>query len=240
MSTLRARLRQGRGEHERGMTLVELMVTITLTSSVVAVVAGGLVTATKLMGSNSLRLQEVGENQVAIEAMTKTMRTAVEPRLLGAASDDAAFIQGDSKRVAFYAALSSLIEPTGGGMTRYGPVRVTYTLTGGELVETYQLPDEHLPSNHDYTYCTVGSTGCEVRSRTIASNVVDAPIFTFYGESGNTLAVPLSAANLEAVDSIDIVVTSQTAEGTESSTVVSRVSLVNSGTNPTASPTPSP
>ncbi len=240
MSTLRERLHHRPGEHERGVTLVELMVTITLTSTVVAVVAGGLVTATKLMGSNSLRLQEVGENQVAIEAMTKTMRTAVEPRLLGAATDAAAFIQGDTRRVAFYAALSSLIEPTGGGMTRYGPVRVTYTLTDGELVETYQLPDEHLATDHDYTYCTAGSTGCDVRRRVLAANLVDAPIFTFYGESGSTLAVPLSAENLEAVDSIDIVVTSQTAEGTDSSTVVSRVSLVNSGTNPTASPTPSP
>lgn len=225
---------------ERGMTLVELMVTITLMSTVVAVVAGGLVTATRLMGSNSLRLQEVGENQVAVEAMTKTMRTAVEPRLLGAATDAAAFIQGDARQVAFYAALSSLVEPTGAGMTRYGPVRVSYKWTGGQLVETYQLPDSHLPSNRDYTYCTAGSTGCEVRTRVVAHDIVDAPIFTYYGESGNTLAVPLSAANLEAVDSIDIVVTSQTSAGTDSSTVVSRVSLVNSGTNPTASPTPSP
>ncbi len=242
MRRIRERLRGrvGAPAHERGMTLVELMVTITLTSTVVAVVAGGLVTATQLMGSNSLRLQEVGENQVAIEAMTKTMRTAVEPRLLGAASEAAAFIQGDAKQVAFYAALSSLVEPTGAGMTRYGPVRVSYRLTGDQLVETYQLPDPHLPSNRDYTYCTAGSTGCEVRTRVVAHNIVDGPIFTYYGESGNTLAVPLSTANLEAVDSIDIVVTSQTAEGTESSTVVSRVSLVNSGTNPTASPTPTP
>jgi prepilin-type N-terminal cleavage/methylation domain-containing protein len=227
-------------EREHGMTLVELMVTITLMSTVVAGVAGGLVTATRLMGSNSLRLQEVGENQVAVEAMTKTMRTAVEPRLLGAATDAAAFIQGDARQVAFYAALSSLVEPTGAGMTRYGPVRVSYKLTGSQLLETYQLPDAHLASNRDYTYCSAGSTGCEIRTRVIAHNIVNAPIFTYYGESGNTLAVPLSAANLEAVDSIDIVVTSQTSAGTDSSTVVSRVSLVNSGTNPTASPTPSP
>ena len=81
------------------MTLVELMVTIGLMSTVIAIVAGGLVTATSLMGSNSLRLQEISQNKVAIEAMTKTMRTAVEPRLLGSASDAAAFIQGDSRSV---------------------------------------------------------------------------------------------------------------------------------------------
>jgi len=240
MSRFWNRLRGRRDDDDRGMTLVELMVTMTLTSTVIAVVAGGLVTATRLMGSNSLRLQEVSENQVAIEAMTKTLRTAVEPWLLGAATDAAAFIQGDSRRVSFYAALSSLVEPTGAGMTQYGPVRITYTLSGGALTETYQLPDPHLATNHDYTYCTKGTSGCAIRTRVLARNLVDAPMFAYYGESQNTLAVPLSATNLEAVDSIDIVVTSQTAQGTESSTVVSRVSLVNSGTNPTASPTPTP
>ena len=222
------------------MSLVELMVTISVTSAVVAVVAGGLVTATRMMGSNSLRLQEISENKVAIEAMTKTMRTAVEPRLLGSASDAAAFIQGDAKKVAFYAALSSLVEPTGNTQTRYGPVRVTYSLTGGTITETYQLPDPHMPSDHNYTYCAAGTSGCEVRTRVLARNVQDSTLFTYYGESQAKLAVPLSAANLEAVDSIDIVVTSQTSPNGESSTVVSRVSLVNSGTNPTASPTPTP
>lgn len=221
------------------MTLVELMVTVSLMSTVVAVVAGGLITATQLMGSNRLRLEEVSDNKVAIEAMTKTLRTAVEPRLLGATSDDAAFIQGDTRRVAFYAAQSSLVTPTGNTLTRYGPVRVTYTITDGTLVETYQLPDPHLPSDHDFTYCTPGSTGCDVRSRVLARNIVDGTVFTYYGESQSALAVPLSAANLEAVDSIDIVLTSQTGTD-ESSTVVSRVSLVNAGNAPTASPTPSP
>ena len=229
-----------RYEHEQGVTLVELMVTVGLIGTVVAIVAGGLVTATSLMGSNALRLQEVSENKVAIEAMTKTMRTAVEPRLLGSSSDAAAFIQGDARAVAFYAALSSLVAPTGSGTTRYGPVRVTYSLINGELIETYQLPDPHPANDHDYTYCSAASSGCEVRSRVLASNLVDAPVFTYYGESQGALAVPLSTDNLEAVDSIDIVVTSQTSEGTDSSTVVSRVSLVNSGTNPTSSPTPSP
>ncbi|MGB7981526.1 MAG: type II secretion system protein [Candidatus Nanopelagicales bacterium] len=223
---------------DRGTTLVELMVTLALTSAVIAVVAGGLVTATKMMGSNALRLQEVSENKVAIEAMTKTLRTAVEPRLLGSSSDAAAFIQGNARQVAFYAALSSLVEPTGAGMTQYGPVRVTYTLASGALTETYQLPDPHLASNRNYTYCAAGSPGCSVRSRVLARNLANTVMFTYYGESQNTLAVPLSAGNLEAVDSIDIVVTSQTSQRDESSTVVSRVSLVNSGTNPTAGPVP--
>ncbi len=214
------------------------MVTLTITSTVVAVVAGGLVTATKMMGSNALRLQEVSENKVAIEAMTKTLRTAVEPRLLGSASDEAAFIQGDAKRVSFYAALSSLVEPAGAGTTQYGPVRVSYTLAGGALTETYQLPDPHLASNRNYTYCAAGSTGCSVRTRVLARNLANTVMFTYYGESQNTLAVPLATANLEAVDSIDIVVTSRTSDRVESSTVVSRVSLVNSGTNPTAQPDP--
>jgi prepilin-type N-terminal cleavage/methylation domain-containing protein len=238
IAAIRARL-VGR-EPDRGMTLVELMVTTFLLSTVVAIVAGGIVTATRLMGSNRLRLDEVSENKVAIEAITKTLRTAIEPRLLGASSSEAAFIQGDARKVKFYAAQSSLIEPTGNTMTQFGPVRISYTVaTDGTLTETYQLPDAHLPNNHDYTYCTPGSTGCVVRTRVLARNLEAGPVFTFYGETQNTLSVPLSASSLEAVDSIDIVLASQTGTD-ETSTVVSRVSLVNAGNAPTASPTPSP
>lgn len=220
-----------------GMTLIELTVTVTLISTVVAIVAGGMVTATHLLGQNRLRLTEVSENKVAIEAMAKTLRTAVEPRLLGSNSDAAAFIKGDNRSVVFYAALSSLVEPTSAAQNRHGPVRVTYTVTGGELVETYQLPDLHAADDHDYTYCTAGSAGCEVRTRTLAHNVVSGAVFTYYGESQNQLSVPLSSDGLEAVDSIDIVLTSQTGSD-ESSTVVTRVSLINAGNAPTESPTP--
>jgi hypothetical protein len=239
-SAMRGRLRAQLRCSGAGVTLVELTVAIALTSAVVGIVAGGMVTATRLMGSNSLRLQEISENKVAMEAMTKTLRTAVEPRLLGSASDESAFIEGDDREVVFYAALSSLIEPSGAGASQYGPVRVTYTVTNGDLVETYQLPDPHVPSDHDYTYCTAGSSGCQVRTRVLARHIVDSPMFTYFSESQAQLAVPLNSTGLEAVDSIDIVVTSQTSDADETSTVVSRVSLVNSGNVPTAAPTPSP
>jgi hypothetical protein len=238
IARLRARLPHAGSE--RGVTLVELMVTTFLLSTVIAVVATGLVTATRLMGSNRLRLDEVSENKVAIEAITKTLRTAIEPRLLGASSEAAAFIQGDARKVVFYAAQSSLIEPTGNTMTRFGPVRVSYTVANnGTLTETYQLPDAHLPADHDFTYCTPGATGCEVRTRVLARNLQAGSVFTYYGESQAALAVPLTADGLEAVDSIDIVLSSQTGDD-EASTVVSRVSLVNAGNAPTSSPTPSP
>jgi len=214
------------------VTLVELTVTIALLSTVIAIVTGGMITATHMLGTNTLRLDEIGENRVAIEAMTKTLRTAVEPRLLGADSSEAAFIQGDATQVQFYAALSSLMAPSGSGSNRYGPVKMTYTVTGGVLVETYQLPDLHAANDHDYTYCTAATTGCEIRSRALASNLAVGTVFTYYGETQTALAVPLKdKGNLEAVDSIDIVLTSQTGQD-ESSTVATRVSLVNAGTAP--------
>ena len=215
----------------QGVTLVEMTVTVTLLSAVIALVAGGMVTATHLLGQNRLRLDEIAENRLAMEAMTKTIRTAVEPRLLGSNSDAAAFIQGDKRSVIFYAALSSMVEPAGSGANRFGPAKVTYSVTGGNLVETYQLPDLHAATDHDYKYCAAGSTGCQVRSRTLAQHVTGGSVFTYYGESGAELQVPLSPDSLEAVDSIDIVLTSQTGTD-EVSTVVSRVSLVNGGNAP--------
>lgn len=208
-----------------------MTVTASLLAIVVAIVAGAMVTATHLLGENRLRLEEIGENRVAIEAMTKTLRTAVEPRLLGSNSDAAAFIQGDGQKVIFYAALTSLAEPTGTGSNQYGPVRMTYSVTGGDLVETYQLPDLHAATNHDYTYCAAGTTGCTIRSRIIARHIAATSVFTYYGESQDKLSVPLSTDNLEAVDSIDIVLTSQ-AGTDEQSTVATRVSLVNAGNAP--------
>jgi hypothetical protein len=235
--------RQRFAEEDSGVSLIEVIVTLGLTSSVIAMATSGLVISQRSLGANASRLDGISQNKVAIEAMGKTIRTAVEPRLLGSPCDTcAAFIQGDNKKVKFFAALSSMIEPVGTAQTSYGPVKVSYTFGAGKLTETEQLPDLHAPSDHNYTYCTPGATGCVVRSRVLAHNIVDAPVFTYYDQSGNVLALPLetSSDRLLAVDSIDVVVASRPSTAAETSTVVTRISLVNSGAEPTSSPTATP
>ncbi len=225
---------------DRGFTLVELMTSMTVTMLVLGIVTVGLITAQRLMGSNSERLDGVGQAKVAMEAMTKTMRTAVEPRLLGDPCDTClAFIEGDETRMTFKAALSTMRPPTGNETTRYGPARVTYRLVGRELQETYQLPEPHLPTQA-YSYCTVGAVACDAKVRTLARDLNPGQIFTYYDSSSTPLPLPLenSTERLASVDSIDIVLTTQASRAVEASTIVSRVSLVNAGSEPTPSASP--
>ena len=231
-----------RAEHseERGFTLIEMVVAMSLMLVVTGITTAGLTQGQRLLGTNAQRLDGVTDAKVAMEAMTKTIGTAVEPRLLGDPCDDClAFIEGDETSMTFKAALSTMRPPTGNEVTRYGPARVTYDLVGTELTETYQLPEPHLPGA-TYDYCTPGVSGCDARVRTIARELAPGQIFTYYDSATNVLPLPLenSTERLSAVDSIDIVLTTQASAHVEPSTLVSRISLVNAGSEPTPSASP--
>lgn len=235
------RLRRTRDQDDRGFTLIELMVAMGLMSVVITITTAGLIQTQRLFSSNADRLDGVTQVKVASEAMTKTIRTAVEPRLLGDPCETClAFIEGDETSMTFKAALSTMRPPVGIEETRYGPAKVTYQLQGTELVETYQLPEPHLPAE-PYTYCTPGNNGCDARVRPIAHDLVPGQIFTYYDAQTNVLPLPLqnSTERLSAVDSIDIVLTVRVSNQVEPSTVVTRVSLVNAGSEPTPSPSSS-
>lgn len=233
-------LKPHRQRDDTGFTLIEMVIAMSIMSLVVAITTAGLSQAERLFSSNADRLDGVTQSKVAIEAMTKTIRTAVEPRLLGDPCDTClAFIEGDATSMTFKAALSTMRPPSGNEATRYGPAKVTYRLVGSELEETYQLPEVHLPTA-PYTYCSVGAVGCDARVRTLATDLVAGQVFTYYDSSTNSLPLPLqnSQERLAAVDSIDIVLTTQVSNRVEASTLVSRVSLVNAGSEPTPSPSP--
>lgn len=223
-----------------GFTLIELMVAMGLMSVVVTITTAGLIQTQHLFTSNADRLEGVTQSKVAMEAMTKTIRTAVEPRLLGDPCDTClAFIEGDETSMTFKAALSTMRPPVANETSRYGPAKVTYTLVGTELQETYQLPEPHLPAS-PYNYCTVGAPGCDARVRTLASDLVPGQIFAYYDSSDTPLPLPLenSEERLASVDSIDVMLTTRVSDLVEPSTLVSRVSLVNAGSEPTPSASP--
>ncbi len=225
---------------ERGATLVEMLVAISLTTIVIAIATTGMISASRVMGVNSLRLRELSTNKVAIEAMAKTLRTAVEPRDYGdAAAAGTAVISGDATSVNFYAALSSVGSASCTGTTHYGPSQVSYTLVGGVITETTRAPDLHACGTLTFTYaCTPSSADCIYHSRVLARNIVSTSLFTYLASDGSALSVPLLSTRLEAVDSIDIVVVSRVA-GAKSTTTATRVSMLNPGlpVTPSASTT---
>jgi prepilin-type N-terminal cleavage/methylation domain-containing protein len=210
-AALRRRLARLR-ESDDGVTLVELLVVVGLLAIVLAVAQESLILTNRLVGDTAVRNDESQQAKTAVEGISQTMRTAILPKLLNGTCtgcDVAAFISGNAKSVSFYANINNdLVIPTA-GTTTFGPRRVTYTLgADGTLTETLQTPNVHSVSDFNFAYCTPGPS-CPVRTRILAASRDHPGAVHYYNKSGGQLSVPLegSTANLQSVDSIDILLT---------------------------------
>lgn len=228
-----------------GVTLIEMMVVVSVLGTVLGIVTQGLITAQRTLNENASRLHGLSQTNVATEAMTRVLRTAILPSQVQATCagcDVAAFIEGDARMVRFYANVDNDGILPASGTTDAGPRRVTYQVTvDGDLVETVQKPNVHAVTHFNYQYCTPGPS-CPVRSRVIARDVMSGPIFTYYDRAGSTIATPLQSdvSRLKAVDSIDLVLRVQPDANVDSATVTARVTLPNADSliqpTPTATP----
>jgi hypothetical protein len=234
---------------ERGTSLAEVAVVVALLGMVLAMAQGMLILTQKQVKDDSSRLDQAQHAKVAVESMTRSLRTAILPKQLSATCtgcDIAAFIKGDERSVEFYANLDNdYTQPTGApaSLTTKGPSRVTYRVqTDGSLLETVQRPLAHAADDYNYSYCDPANVSCEVRRRVVARGVsTTGPLFTYYAQDGQAIAVPLESeeSRLKAVDSIDLFLTVKASTRVVSSTVTTRVTLPNADSViPTATPTP--
>lgn len=216
-----------------GVTLVELIVTMV----VLGLLTGALVlmaTASMRVSSTSKeRMDQSNSAQIAIERVSRNLRTAVLQSQLTttctlAICTESAFLKGTRTSVQFYADVDN-------PKNSVGPSRVTYDVTGGVLTETVQKPDSPTPDAAGYHYCTSGP-GCVIRTTVLARDVSTAgAVFSFYtaADPVNAIALTtgqqLSAAQLKAVDSIDVRISVQRAGGANvaGASMVQRVALPN-------------
>ena len=222
---------------DEGVTLIEMVVVIAILSGVLAMVMTVIIAAQKNVNGNSARLDQIQQGKVAMESMSKTLRTAVRPSQLNATCtgcDQAAFLQGNARSVQFYANINN-------PANILGPSRVSYTVSNsGVLTETLQAPNPHAATDYNYQYCTPGP-GCTVISRVLARGVsLNKTMFTYYDASNNTFStLPLASADLPRVDSIDIIVNVSSSAQVSSTTFTQRVTLPNAdAVQQTAVPTP--
>lgn len=224
MSRIRARLETLRGDD--GLTLVEMVVVTVILGVVLAMVQMTTITAQKDVSGNASRLDQLQQSKVAMEAMSKTLRTSVLPTQLNgtcSACDDSAFITGDVRTVSFYANINNDSNVT-------GPSQVSYNVdASGNLTEAIHGPNPHAANDYNYQYsCTAGTPGCVVISRVIARKVDTAQVmFTYYDASGAAIAPPLTATTLPLVDSIDVVLKVKSSKLTPATTLTTRVTLPN-------------
>ena len=239
-------------QRDDGVTLIEMMVVVSILGTVLAIVTQGMLQAQRTMTNNAARLDGLSQTNLAVEGMTRVLRTAILPSQVQASCsgcDVAAFISGGDFRVQFYANVNNdgILPPT--GMTDLGPRRVTYEVDDdGVLTETIQKPNVHSVTDFDFQYCEPGPS-CPVSTRVLARDVetVDdlggvRPVFTYYDRLGDTIAPPLESdeSKLKAVDSIDILLSVLPSDRSDSVTVTARVTLPNADSliqpTPTATP----
>jgi prepilin-type N-terminal cleavage/methylation domain-containing protein len=210
---------------ERGLTLVELAVTMmimgVLAAAATALYLGSLRTAT---GTQS-RLEEISDGRIAVSAMSRSLRTAILPSQLydTSSTETAAFIEATPLSMRFYANINN---PD----NSIGPSRVTYTVSAaGELIETMQPPNQPVIYNK-YVYCDPATSGCAVSRKVLARGIDPAAaIFTYYDALGSALTGSvLTQAQMESIDSVDVTLTvEQPGSGGDGTTYVNRIALPN-------------
>jgi type II secretory pathway pseudopilin PulG len=237
------RLVRGR---DAGTSLVEMMVATSILTLVLALAVETLLLGQRQSGGSAIRLDNTAQSRVAMEALSKAIRTTVLPAQLQDTTCtnclSTAVISGDATSMTFYGNLNN---------TGIGPSRISYQVLQdttnpklGVLVEKVWRPIS-LPNNQ-YTFCDPALVSCKAQTRFIGKGLLwpSPQIFTYYDNGGNTLAaLPLAATDLARVDNIDIALKVQVSKAykTPPTTLYARVALPNADINvppPTTTPTP--
>jgi hypothetical protein len=220
---------------EGGVTLAEMSVTTLILGMLLASVTGMVVSAMRIDQGVQERLNQSNSVTVAMQRLSRNLRTAVlQSQLTSAcvtsACTDSAFLLAGPTSVQFYADVDNP------GNT-IGPSRVTYTVASGTLTETVQKPDSPVPDSTGYHYCTAGSNGCVIRTTVLATGVqTSTAVFAYYTSADPVNAMTmstggvLSSAQLKTVDSVDVNIQVVQAGGQPvgGATMVERVALPNS------------
>jgi prepilin-type N-terminal cleavage/methylation domain-containing protein len=244
------KIRTGSAVRDGGFSLTELMVTMFIMGMVVAATVSLTIGFERTNAENVSRQDQIDSARTAVEAMSKSLRTAVKPAQLTSNCTSCiadAFLQGTDFSVQFYANLNN-------PKNSIGPSRVTYTLvtTGpkaGQIIETIQQADPPIGTAPwpnpitGYQYCdaTLGSAtaACKARlsTRPVAFGAIataGTPMLKYYDAAGHQMSPSTSGGSLTVPElgtvlSIEILVTVQSTNATKPNptTYVQRVTLPN-------------
>jgi prepilin-type N-terminal cleavage/methylation domain-containing protein len=225
MPRLRKFIRRLHGDE--GLSLIEMVVVTLILGVVLAMVQQTTIQAQKELSGNSSRLDQLQQSKVAMESMSKVLRTSVLPTQLDGTCPlcaTAAFLSGDVRSVQFYANINN-------DSNVIGPSQVSYIVAAdGTLTEYIHGPNPHAANDYNYQYtCVKPTVGCVVNTRILARHVdTTQPMFTYYDASGTAISpMPLNGAALKLVDSIDVVIRVKVSKKIQAVTLTQRVTLPN-------------
>jgi prepilin-type N-terminal cleavage/methylation domain-containing protein len=213
---------------DSGLTLVELSVTMAISSIVLVAVAAVFVATVDVVRSTGSQTSTSADSRIGMEAMTRSLRVGIRPDGM-----PSAFVTADTNHVVFY----SLLNRTGAtNPTDLAPTLVEYSYDGTCINEA-QTPGTPLASPADggpyYSWSTGRTEKCLLRTTV-------APTFAYYTtpvlSSGGTDVLPvtvpaggLTTATSATVVSVQITLVVKDAQNTDlpGVTSLSRVTLTN-------------
>lgn len=215
---------------DAGMTLSEVIVVMLVGSVVLTLVTALTINLTRSNAQNTSRQGQVDEARSAIMWLSRALGQAVAPSTLSdQVAGDTALVAASGSALTFY---SNIDNPTTETADATGPTLVSFTVTDGVLRRTTQRPDPG-STFASWTYACDAVACPDLHEDLLVARGVDEHLFRYVDAAGAPLpadrsAAPLTAAELAAVDAVEVtvVVTSFDPEGSSgSTTVLRRVSL---------------
>lgn len=184
-----ARLRRLRDEcgNEQGMTLLELVVAMAVSSILIALVVSMFTTASRTVNDQEAAIENSRLASVAMNEVTRIMRAGTEIPVSGSAANTPVFAFAGSERIVMHSFIDAA------SATDPAPLRVEFSRNAdNELVET------RWDAYHVYgTYWSFRTTS--TYSRTIARSLLppesSRPLFTYFTKD-NVALTPASGASL--------------------------------------------
>ena len=193
---------------DEGMTLPELLVAMGLFSLLTLLICTTSILGYRIATNLENRTDNATQNQVAVDAISKVLRTAILPDQMADSScvscADTAIIQATGTQVSFYANLGDPIGPD------YVILQVVQdpnaTQTSGMLRQILVPPI--IAGTGQYKFCDPTTAGCNHQTRTLARGLTwpATQLFAYYNFDGNQItSSAFSTADLASVASVEVV-----------------------------------
>jgi hypothetical protein len=234
------------------MTLVEVMTSASLALVLSALITTLVISTQRQTAAGEIRMADIDSARVGMDALTRVLRTAVQPAQLqtdcsscaGPASTSTALTAAEQDRMQLFANLG---DPTGPFLITFEVVQ-EYNMA--VLTQRTQRPDLGSAPNFTYTACTPGAAGCRISERTLVRGLEwppSTPLFAYRDNAAAELIAPpgesgLTADQLLVVDAVDITLPVRTPNrlGAGGFLSVTRVALPNASTAVLATAVPMP
>ena len=200
-------------DNQDGMTLVELLVSMTLGLVILTGIMALVQTSQHVTTTNTERSDATQKGRIAMDQLIQGLRSQVCLKANATAAQTTVTAGSDSS-VTFFANIAAPDSAKSGMPSAFAPKLITFTYATGTI--TQQTYDSVLVSGA-YTFPTLTSTK---QILTGASQMNTTPIFRFYGYKTDgsidptPLPTPLATADLPKVAKIDINYVSKPSDNT--------------------------